>query len=113
MDLLNPINHFYESKEEPAKSCLLAARHFILHFIPQMTESWKYGMPFFCYKGKIFCYLWIDKKTKQPYLGIMDGYKLEHPLLLQEKRARVKILMLEVEEDLPIALIAKFFRQLI
>ena len=78
-----------------------------------MTEALKYGMPFFCYQGKMVCYLWIDKKTKQPYLGIVDGNKIEHPLLIQEKRARMKILILDTAEDLPVATIAAVFKKLI
>ncbi|WP_262410806.1 DUF1801 domain-containing protein [Flavobacterium johnsoniae] len=67
-----------------------------------ITHVLKYGMPFFCYKGKMFCYLWINKKSGQPYIGIVEGKHFEESFLIQEKRSRMKIMMLDVKEDLPL-----------
>ena len=100
--MLREIDHFFLDKEEPAKSCLLALREFILGYNERIAEAWKYKMPFYCYKGKMFCYLWVDKKTHQPYLGIVEGNKIDHPLLIMEKRARMKILLIDAEKDLPL-----------
>ena len=58
-------------------------------------------MPFFCFNGKMFCYLWVHKKYKQPYIGIVEGKRISHPDLLQEKRARMKILLIDPARDLP------------
>ena len=33
------------------------------------------------YQQKMFCYLWTDKKTHEPYIGIVEGNKIDHPLL--------------------------------
>ncbi|HMH20831.1 MAG TPA: DUF1801 domain-containing protein [Puia sp.] len=104
--MLREIDHYFLNKEEPAKSCLLALRKLILNYNDEITEAWKYRMPFYCYKGKMFCYLWADKKTHQPYLGIVEGNKIDHPLLIAEKRARMKILLIDPEKDLPIKLIS-------
>lgn len=103
------IDLYYENKDEPIKGCLLALRQWILNYDEHMTEAWKYRMPMFCYKGKMFCYLWIHKKKKQPYIGIVEGGKIDHPLLLQEKRSRMKIMLLDPAEDLPIEVIDDFF----
>lgn len=100
--MLRPIDNYFQQQEEPAKSCLQFLRVHILKQDEYITEAWKYGMPFFCYKGKMFCYLWIHKKLHQPYLGIVEGIRIEHPDLLQEKRARMKILLLDPRKDLPI-----------
>ena len=59
-------------------------------------------MPMFCYNGKMFCYLWIHKKYKQPYIGIVEGDKINHPDLLKEKRARMKILLIDARKDIPL-----------
>ena len=59
-------------------------------------------MPFFTYKGKIFCYFWTDKKTGQPYIGIAEGNKINHPALEQDNRTRMKILRIDPDEDLPV-----------
>lgn len=100
--MLRPIDNYFLQQEEPVKSCLQFLRAYILKQDEHITEAWKYGMPFFCYKGKMFCYLWIHKQLHQPYLGIVEGTRIEHPDLLQEKRARMKILLLDAHKDLPI-----------
>lgn len=79
----------------------------------EITEAWKYGMPFFCYKGKMFCYLWLHKKYGQPYIGIVEGKKVDHPDLLQEKRARMKILLLDPGTDLPLKKINAILKQIL
>ena len=93
---------FYLQKEEPVKSCLLALRTYILANDAHFSEEWKYQMPFFYYKGKMFCYLWTHKKTGQPYLGMVAGREMKHPALLAEKRTRIKILPINPHKDLPI-----------
>jgi hypothetical protein len=59
-------------------------------------------MPFFCYKGKMTCYLWVHKKYRQPYLGIVEGSSMKHPDLIIEKRARMKIFLIDAEKDVPV-----------
>ncbi len=109
--ILNNIDNYYLQKDEPIKSCLMALREYILSYDDNITEAWKYGMPFFCYKDKMFCYLWIDKKTHQPYIGIVEGGKVNHPKLIQGNRSRMKILMIDQKKDLPIATIDAVFRK--
>ena len=101
--MLRAIDNWYLNKEEPNRSCLQALRDWILKFDEHLTEAWKYRMPMFLYKGKMFCYLWQDKKTGQPYLGIVEGGKIDHPLLIQDKRARMRIFYIDPEEDLPLS----------
>ena len=100
--MLREIDTFFLEKPEPVKSCLLFLREFILAYDKNITEAWKYKMPFYCYKGKMFCYLWVDKKTHQPYIGIVEGRKIEHPLLIIENRSRMKIMKIDAREDIPV-----------
>ena len=65
--MIREIDNYYLNKEEPNKSCLLALRGIILDQDTNVTETQKWGMPCFCYKKKMFCYLWTDKKTDEPY----------------------------------------------
>src|SRR6478672_2598282 len=95
-------DRFYEQQEEPVKSCLLALKKIILEQDKTITAEWKYGMPFFCYKGKMFCYVWVHKKFKQPYIGIVEGKHFNEPFLIQEKRSRMKIMLFDPEKDLPV-----------
>lgn len=101
MDSLQEIENFYWRQNEPQRSCFLALREIIKSFHPDLTEEWKYKLPFFYFKGKMFCYLWKDKKTGEPYIGISGGYKIEHPYLLQGDRKWVKIFQLNSQEDIP------------
>jgi len=50
----------------------------------------------------MLCYLWTNKKTGQPYIGFADGNKMDVPELIQEKRSRMKIFMVDAEKDLPV-----------
>lgn len=111
--LLRPIDEYFQTKSDPVKGCLEFLRAHILKQNTNITEAWKYGMPFFCYKGKMICYLWIHKKYKQPYIGIVEGKRINHPDLLQEKRARMKILLIDPTKDLPVKKIDSILKEVI
>jgi hypothetical protein len=108
--MLREIDIFFQQQDEPVKSCLLAMRAFIMGYDKNVTEVWRYKMPFYCFNGKRFCYVWLDKKTKQPYIGLVDGNKIIHPKLVAEKRSRMKILYINPVEDLPLADIDSIFK---
>ena len=100
--MLNSLDNYFFEKEEPIKGCLLFLREHILKQDQNITETMKYGMPFYCYKGKMFCYLWIHKKHLYPYIGIVEGAKINHPDLIQAKRARMKIVFVDPTKDIPV-----------
>ena len=100
--MLREIDHYFLHQEEPVRGYLLALRDHILQYDKGITEAWKYRMPFYCYKGKMVCYLWVHKVHRQPYLGIVEGKKVVHPQLIQEKRARMKIILFDPERDIPL-----------
>ncbi len=108
---MRPIDNFYLLQEEPTKGCLLALKEIILSQDSHVAEAWKYGMPFFTYKGKMFCYLWVHKKHKLPYIGIVEGKHFDHPDLIIEKRSRMKILLLNPNKDLPVKTIEIILQQ--
>lgn len=111
--MLRDIDIWFESKPEPAKSCLLALRAHLQQLDPHITEAWKYRMPFFCYNGKMCCYLWIDPVSQHPYIGIVEGKHIQHPWLQTGKRARMKILPIDPNEDLPMEVINDVLRQMV
>lgn len=113
MNEIKEIDNFYLKQEEPVRSCLLALKDIILSQDAEITNVLKYGMPFFCYKQKMFCYLWIHKKYKQPYLGMVEGTRLDHPKLIAEKRSRMKIMLFDSNEDLPIEAIEVLLKKAI
>lgn len=101
---------YYLYKAEPTKSCLLALRDIILAQDKDITETQKYGMPCFCYKKKMFCYLWTDKETDEPYILMVEGKHLQHPKLETGTRARMKILRVNPAKDLPVKTIEQILK---
>jgi hypothetical protein len=108
--MLPKLEQFYLSKPEPQKGCLLALRDLILMSDELVTETVKYGMPCFTYRGKMFAYLWTDKKTKEPYILFVEGKLLDHPMLETGDRARMKIFRVDSSEDLPVELIGQLLQ---
>jgi len=111
--MIREIDNYFLQKDEPVRSYLLALRDFILKHDPTITEAWKYKMPFYCYNGKMFCYLWVHKKYRQPYIGIVEGKKINHPDLIQEKRARMKIMLLDPDKDIPVKAINSILKRVL
>ncbi len=109
--MIREIDSYYLNKEEPNKSCLLALRQFILNQDGHISETRKYGMPCFCYKNKMFCYLWTDKKTDSPYILMVEGKHLTHPKLEAGNRSRMKTLTIDPTIDLPIETIGSILNQ--
>ena len=110
---LRPIDNYFLQQEEPVKSYLTFLRAHILSQDDNITEAWKYRMPFYCYNGKMCCYLWVHKKFKQPYIGIVEGNSINHPDLITENRSRMKILLLDPNKNIPIKKIDKILKAMI
>ena len=100
--MLRPIDDYFLRHAEPIKSCLQFLREHILTYDKNISEAWKYGMPFFCYKGKMFCYLWTHKKLGQPYIGVVEGSLIHDKDFITEKRARMKILLIDPAKNIPL-----------
>tara|TARA_R110002050_G_scaffold109799_1_gene221379 strand:+ start:111313 stop:111663 length:351 start_codon:yes stop_codon:yes gene_type:complete len=112
MSDINLIDNFFLSQDEPQGSCLLALRSIFMNWDDDISEHWKYSIPFYYYKGKPFCYLWRDKKTLHPYIGIVKGGEISHPELYQGSRKKMKILQIDPNEDIPIKAIYEIFEAL-
>ena len=99
---MQELDNFYLKYKEPIRSCLLTLKEIILKQDSLLSWEWKYGMPFFYYNGKMFYYLWFHKKYNQPYIGIIEGHRLNNPELMAENRSRIKIFLINPAEDIPI-----------
>ena len=111
--MINELQAFYLSKEEPTKGCLLAMRDYILEYHPDMSESWTHKMPMFRFKGKLFCYLWVDKKTYEPYIGMYKGIDIDHPKLDLGNRNKMKTMMIDANADIPLKDLDEIFKMAI
>ena len=103
--MLKQIELFILEKDEPVTSLFFSAREHILNYDPNITEAYKFNMPFFYYKDERFCYLSVYKKDGMPYIGFVEGKRFEHPALIQGERARIKIFPLDPGADLPFDMI--------
>lgn len=109
--MVRDVDQYYLKKEEPNKSCLLALRSMILRQDPSITETQKWGMPCFCYHKRVFCYLWTDKKTDEPYILMVEGQHLDHHELEVGQRSKMKIFRVDPNGDLPDATIRLILKQ--
>jgi hypothetical protein len=108
--MLRPIDQYSLSREEPAGSCLRFLREHILSIDPDMKESLAYGMPFYHYRTSRCCYLWTHKKSGMPYIGFVDGNRMDEPDLISEQRSRMKIFLIDPGQDLPMDKIERLLR---
>ena len=96
------IDSYFQKQPEPARSTLIWLRQHIKHQQPELTEVWRYGMPFFDLDDKMFCYLWCASTTGTPYIGFVDGAIMDHPALVQGDRKRMKIFLVDPAQDVPL-----------
>ena len=111
--MLRELDNFFLNQKEPNKSCFMALREIIINFNPAITEHWKYKVPFYYYQGKPFCYLWQDKKTSEPYIGIVKGHLIDNPIIIKGNRKKMKVFMIDPNMDIPIEDIYLIFMEII
>lgn len=107
------LDHYYFSKEEPLRSCLLALRDIILATDSDINEALKWHIPCFSYKNRMFCFLNIEKRSQLPYFLFVNGNAMNHPALEQGDRKQMKIFRVKPEEDIPIELIQELLNNAI
>ena len=98
---MKALDAYYDGLAEPLQGYMLAVRKIMLDLDEEIESTWKWSTPFFLYRKRMLCYLWVDKKTREPYLGIYGGDALNHPSLVQKHRAKIRKLMLNVDKDIP------------
>lgn len=53
----------------------------------------------------MLCYFYYSKQHQKHYLSFYHGDRVDYPELLSEGRKKFKILLLDMDEDLPMELI--------
>lgn len=109
--MLNELENYYFSKEEPNQSTLLFLRSFILGLSPNFTEHYKFKTPFFYFKGKWCCYFGIEKKTKRIYIGFIKGSEMKNKCLFAGNRTMIKILYIDKEKDIDQKVLKAVFKE--
>jgi hypothetical protein len=110
---MKELDRFYELEAEPQRSCFLSLRAWILTYHQDITEEYKYRLPFFYFRNRPFCYLWKEKTSKTPYIGVTKGNLVDHPLLIKGERKKMKIIYIDPYIDIPVDSIREIFDSLI
>ena len=98
---MREVEEYYYDKPEPMQGCLLALKDILLGFNDEIIPLWRYRTPCFSYNSKMFCYIWIDAKTKLPYIGFTNGWKIKHALLTQKEGKRTRVVLIDPKKDIP------------
>jgi Domain of unknown function (DU1801) len=81
------------------QACLQALHQIIIMQHNAIVATSKYGMPCFTMDGAPLFYLWFHKKYKQPYILFVHGALYHESFLLQEKRNKMKIYLVNAHQD--------------
>ena len=111
--LMKSLDAYYQKQPEPNRSCLQALRNIILGYDSRISETWKYQTPFFLLDKKMLCYLSVDRRTRLPYIGWVEGRSMNHPALESGGRKRVKVFAVNPKKDIPISQLEQILQQAI
>ena len=80
---MNPAEQYIFNQKEPFQSIMLYVRNVILRTLPNVEEKYNYGIPFYHYNKKPFCYFNILKRTNFVDIAFVKGalLKEQFPLL--------------------------------
>ncbi|MFY7810308.1 MAG: DUF1801 domain-containing protein [Flavobacterium sp.] len=98
---MKPAESYILNLKEPFLGIALQIKDCIELSLPGIELKYKYHIPFYYYKGKMFCYLNYSSKKKYLDLCFFTHYKLEEFLdyLVTENRKIVKSIRIYQESD--------------
>lgn len=100
---MNPVDDYFYSQQEPYQSIMLYVRSVILKTLPDITEIYRYRIPFYKIDNKPLMYLNVLKGTDYVDVAFVQGILLEadFPILKNDnKRKQVRSIQLKAIEDL-------------
>lgn len=74
-------------------------------------EAWKFNTPFYYYKKKWLCFISYDPKNSRTYVSFVNGFKMKHPLLVAEKRKKMRIFLVDVNADVDVHALKQLLQQ--
>jgi len=95
--------HYYSKQPEPIQSCLLALKTLIMASNRELTHERRYQIPFFCFRGKKVCFLWVTRKKVM--VGFVEDSSLQPKVPGIKRKDRFETLLLDAGEDIPVELI--------
>lgn len=97
------LEQYYAKQPEPFQGCLLALKDIILAVSPHITHVRKFQIPFFYYKDKKLCYLWVTRKKLQ--LGFVEDKKINPPSTEFKRKDKYVSIIVDPNADLPMEFI--------
>lgn len=111
--MIKETDTFYLNLDEPIQTCMIALRSLILKLDSNIIETQKWGVPCFCYKKKMFCFLSFKQKNKEPYILVVERWRINHLSLESGGLKRMKHLPINADEDLPVAIIEEVLNEVL
>lgn len=101
---MNPAEEYILRQKEPYQSILLCLRDIVLSSSDEVKEQFKYGLPFYEYKGKPLCYFNLPKRKNRVDIGFWKGFELEdkHQLLHARDRKMIKCVEIHYLEEMDV-----------
>lgn len=111
---MKPTELYILNLKEPFLGIALQIKDTIELTIPEIELKYKFNIPFYYYKGKMFCYLNFSAKRNYFDLCFYTSNKLEpfNHLLVSEKRKVVKSMRIYQEEDFDYELLVDILKEL-
>lgn len=103
---MNPAENYILSKPEPWRSMLIELQAVIKHTVPEIEEGYKWHLPFYSLRGKMFCFLNFRKTYIDvgfPWGVLLEDYT-EH-MVAGENRKNLRSLRYCSPEDIDIELL--------
>lgn len=94
------LDNYFLNLPEAEQYCFLYLRDYFKNYHPEITEHLKFNIPFYFYKNKWLCYFTYQPKTKQSYIGFVDGKYLKHKKLEFKGRTLIKQYSIFPQQDL-------------
>lgn len=96
---------------EPIRGCLLALKNFILELDPNISHHRKFQIPFFYYKDKKLCYLWVTKKKIQ--FGFIEDKTIQPKKEGLKLKDKYQSIIIDPNKDIPIKMIVRNLKKMI
>lgn len=99
------LDNYYLKHPEPIQGCLLALKSIILGVNKEISHERIYQIPFFCYKGKKLCFLWVNRKKL--LLGFVEDKSLFPKIPGVRSKDQFSTMIIDPNADLPLEIILK------
>ena len=99
---MTPLEDYLEALPEDYREVMLVVRDFLRAAPYSFEEKYKWRLPVYYAGGRYVCYLNYSAKERRAYVGFGRAAGVAHPALLAEGRAQIRILVLDLEADVPL-----------